>query len=233
MHVGYLSYALLIPAAGRGERFGGPVPKALTLLDNRPLIWRALLPFAGDDRLTEVVIATSSDCDAAIKSALVDHPLFGIITTTEGGATRQDSVGKALDRVDSDVDHILVHDAARPLLSRKIVDLVVTALDSHAAAAPGVPVTDTIKRADASGVVTETLPRAELFSVQTPQGIRVRAFRDAHRLARQGNVQCTDDVALIEFFSLGTVLVVPGDPRNLKITHPHELPRALTLLRDE
>jgi len=228
-----LSYALLIPAAGRGERFGGTVTKALALLDGRPLIWRALLAFVGDPRPTEIIIATSADCDAAVKSALLDHPLFGIVTTTEGGATRQDSVDNALACADAHVDHILVHDAARPLVTRATIDHVLTALAEYAGAVPGVPVTDTIKRAALTGIVTETLPRSELFSIQTPQGIRASVFREAHVLARRHNVQCTDDVALIEHFSLGTVKIVPGDPRNLKITHPHELPRAAALLSGE
>lgn len=225
-----MSYALLIPAAGRGERLGAPVSKALAVLEGKPLIWWALEAFIGDDRLKEIVIATSADCDAAIKSELSGHKLSSLIMMTEGGETRQDSVGNALGYVRNDVDHILVHDAARPLLSRDVIDSVLDGLKGAHAAVPGIPVTDTIKRVNVTGLVQETLKREELFAVQTPQGIRADVFRKAHALARQNAVQCTDDVALVEYFSLGTVILVPGDPQNLKVTHPHELPRAAALL---
>lgn len=228
-----MSYALLIPAAGRGERLGAPVSKALAVLDGKPLIWWALEAFIGDGRLKEIVIATSADCDAAIKSELSTHALASLIMTTEGGVTRQDSVGNALGYVRDDVDHVLVHDAARPLLRRDIIDAVLSGLNEAVAAVPGISVTDTVKRVNEFGFVQETLRRDELYSVQTPQGIHSNVFREAHALARQNDVQCTDDVALVEYFSLGSIRLVPGDPQNFKVTHPHELPRAATLLREQ
>ncbi len=115
-----------------------------------------------------------------------------------------------------------------------MIDNVLDGLGEKAqAAVPGIPVTDTIKRVNETGFVQETLRRDELFAVQTPQGIRSEVFRKAHALARQNDVQCTDDVALVEYFSLGAVLLVPGDPQNFKVTHPHELPRAAALLREQ
>jgi 2-C-methyl-D-erythritol 4-phosphate cytidylyltransferase len=233
LHADRLSYALLIPAAGRGERFGAPVSKALVLLNGKPLVWWALNAFANDAHLDLVVIATSPEDRSDFESALADHPLKSLIHFTNGGATRQDSVGKALDCVSSDVDKILVHDAARPLVTRAVIDNVLSALENSVAAVPGIPVTDTIKVADTTLTVVDTPPRESLFAVQTPQGIRAQEFRQAHTLARQSGKQCTDDVALIESFSLGKVQIVPGDPRNLKITHPHELPRAEVILRGD
>jgi len=226
-----LSYALLIPAAGKGERLGAPVSKALVSLNGKPLIWWALNAFIDDSRLKQIIVATSQENQADLKQSLTEHPLAKLIVTTLGGATRQDSVGRALDSVTASVDHVLVHDAARPFVTRTLIDAVLKALTESAAALPGVAVTDTIKRVDSKQIVTETLPRNELFAAQTPQGIRTELFRTAHRLAYEQHVQCTDDVALIEKFRLGTVKLVAGDSRNLKITHPHESPRAEELLR--
>lgn len=226
-----MSYALLIPAAGRGERLGDLTSKALVVVNGKPLIWWALNAFVDDDNLKQIVVATSRENDEGVRACLDAHVLSGVIVTCEGGSTRQDSVGNALALIDSNVEHVLVHDAARPLLTKLVIDNVLAGLSEHVAAVPGVVVTDTIKRVDEKLVVFETLARAELFAVQTPQGIRRNEFCQAHQLAREHNVQCTDDVALIEFFKLGKVKLVPGDPRNLKITHPHELLRAEILLR--
>ncbi len=227
-----MSYALLIPAAGRGERLGESTPKALVQINGRPLIWWAVSAFSNDDKLAEIVIAASADTESEIAESLKGHLLQSNFQVVRGGATRQDSVGNALSAVSSNVNYVLVHDAARPLVKRFVIDNVLDALIENVAAVPGVAVTDTIKRVEPNQMVRETLLRDELYAVQTPQGVRATEFRKAHDLARSADVQCTDDVALIEFFQLGTVKLVPGDPNNLKVTHPHELPRAEALLRE-
>ncbi|MBL0060534.1 MAG: 2-C-methyl-D-erythritol 4-phosphate cytidylyltransferase [bacterium] len=226
-----MSYALLIPAAGRGERLGESIPKALVQISGKPLIWWAVNAFANDDRLSEIVIATSAEIENDIADSFRGQVFESRIRLTRGGATRQDSVGNALAVVSSNVDSVLVHDAARPLLKRLVIDNVLDGLAENVASVPGVAITDTIKRVESNMIVRDTLKREELFAVQTPQGVRIDEFRKAHELARKHNVQCTDDVALIEHFQLGTVKLVPGDPNNLKVTHPHELPRAEALLR--
>lgn len=226
-----MSYALLIPAAGRGERLGESIPKALVQVKGKPLIWWAVNAFANDDSLIEIIIATSAEIETEIADTFRGHELRSKIRLTRGGATRQDSVGNALVVVPSNVDSVLVHDAARPMLKRFVIDNVLDGLIENVAAVPGVAVTDTIKRVKSNMSVRDTLKREELFAVQTPQGIRATEFRKAHELARKEQVLCTDDVALIEHFQLGTVMLVPGDPNNLKVTHSHELTRAEALLR--
>lgn len=207
------------------------MPKALVQINGKPLIWWAINAFTNDNRLLEIVIATSADMESEITESFRGHELEQKLRLTQGGATRQDSVGNALSAVSGNVDSVLVHDAARPLLKQFVIDNVLDGLRENIAAVPGVAVTDTIKRVESNMIVRDTLKREELFAVQTPQGIRIDEFRRAHALARKQHVQCTDDVALIEYFQLGTVKLVPGDPNNLKVTHPHELPRAEALLR--
>lgn len=222
-----MTYALLIPAAGRGERLGRPESKALVMLAGRPLICWALDAFRDDERLYEVVVAVSPELHSEFGVALASHPLLDKVCLANGGATRQDSVGLALAQVTTSIESILVHDAARPFVSRNVIDAVLQGLTKYTASVCGIPVADTIKRVNLkTSVVHDTLSREELVAVQTPQGIRAEEFRKAHQLARQSHVQCTDDVALIERFKLGFVSVTPGDPRNFKITDEPDLLRA-------
>ena len=136
-----------------------------------------------------------------------------------GGETRSASVRAGLGVVPDDADVICVHDAARPLASRELYLRVIDAVLGGAdAAIPGVPVTDTIKVVDPQGRVTATLDRATLVAVQTPQAFRASVLRKAHARADEA----TDDAALVEAFG-GTVVVVPGDDANRKITRPDDL----------
>lgn len=139
----------------------------------------------------------------------------------EGGRRRQDSVRAAL-AVTPPADVLCVHDAARPCLRAQLLDDVVEAARHHGAATAAVRVVDTVKRVDPDGAVLETLPRAELWAVQTPQAFRGDLLAEAHRRALEDGVEADDDCALVE--RLGRrVQVVEGDPANLKVTHPPDL----------
>ena len=135
-----------------------------------------------------------------------------------GGERRSDSVRRGLDAVPDDCDIVVVHDGARPLASADLFEAVIEAVLAGAdAAIPGVAVTDTIKRVD-DGCVVDTLDRDDLVAVQTPQAFRAEVLRRAH----DGGPDATDDAALVEAVG-GTVVVVEGDPANLKITTRHDL----------
>ena len=143
-----------------------------------------------------------------------------------GGATRSESVRNGLAEVPDDADVVVVHDAARPLATPALFSAVIEAVKSGAdAAVPVVPVTDTVKRVEGDRVV-ETLDRAELVSVQTPQAFRADILRKAH--ASGG--EATDDASLVEAIG-GTVVVVPGERNNIKITTPDDLRIAEALLQ--
>ena len=130
-----------------------------------------------------------------------------------GGATRAESVRAGLDAVPADVETIVVHDAARPLASRSLFVEVIRAVEAGAdGAVPAIRVVDTVKRVDA-GRVVETVPRDDLYTVQTPQAFRAESLRAAHA----GGAIGTDDAALVEALG-GTVVVVEGEARNLKVT---------------
>lgn len=200
-----------ILAAGRGSRFGGD--KTQVALGGRP-VWRwSYDTYASHPAVDGVVLVGSETNLANLRAA------EGALAVVSGGETRQDSSRAALEAA-GDADVLLVHDAARPFVTPGVIRDVVAAIAERGAAAAGVPVTDTIKRVVDGRV--ETVDRAPLWAMQTPQGARTELLREAH--ARADSAQ-TDEMALIEALGVHP-LIVPGDPTNFKITTPEDLARA-------
>jgi 2-C-methyl-D-erythritol 4-phosphate cytidylyltransferase len=202
---------------------GGAEPKALLLLAGEPLLVHAVRGLRGAPSIGPVVVAAPPDRVTEVQQLLADHD----VTVVAGGAERQDSVRRALAALPSDVELVLVHDAARALTPSTLHEAVVAALRSGAAAVvPVLPVADTVKRVDGDRVVG-TVDREDLRAVQTPQGFRRDVLEQGHR----GASTATDDAALVE--RLGrTVLTVPGDPEAFKVTRPFDLLVAEAVLRD-
>jgi 2-C-methyl-D-erythritol 4-phosphate cytidylyltransferase len=203
----------LIVAAGSGERLQAGRPKAFVELAGRPLVqWSidALGEVAGIERIVVALPPGTS-------------PPSGV-TAVDGGAVRSDSVRRAL-AVAGGGDPVLVHDAARPLLTAELAERVIAALardrDADAAIA-ATPVTDTVKRVDGAGTVSETLERSELWAVQTPQVFRRAALERALDVSEEELARATDDAWLIER-SGGKVIVVRASDENLKVTTPLDL----------
>jgi 2-C-methyl-D-erythritol 4-phosphate cytidylyltransferase len=221
----------LIVAAGSGERLGAGRPKAFVELAGQPMYRWSLSALRAAAGIERIAIAMPSQAAGA---AVLSAPRFDTapeVVCVGGGQTRSESVRRAL-RAVGEGDPVLVHDAARPLLTPELAEAVIAALErdpqTHAAIA-AVPVTDTVKRADAAGVVRETLERSALWAVQTPQVFRRQALEraldvPAHELAR-----ATDDAWLIERGG-GRVIVVDAHRENLKVTTPLDLRLAELLL---
>jgi 2-C-methyl-D-erythritol 4-phosphate cytidylyltransferase len=227
--------AALVPAAGRGERLGPGAPKALRLLGGVPLLVHAVRSLAGAHGVDLVVVAAPADGVDEVRALLAEHgldeaaPGRAATSVVAGGDSRQDSVARALRSLPDDVDVVLVHDAARPLAPGELVTRVVSAVRGGAdAVVPGLPVADTIKRVDAADVVLETVDRAALRAVQTPQGFRRTALEAAH-LAADPAAPATDDAGLVEAAG-GTVVVVPGEEEAFKVTRPLDLVLAEAVL---
>jgi 2-C-methyl-D-erythritol 4-phosphate cytidylyltransferase len=204
--------AAIVVAAGAGERFGAP-KQFLTL---------------GSTRLVDRAVARAAEaCDDVILVLPAGQRWDGppVTATVTGGATRADSVRAGLAVVPPTVDVVVVHDAARPLAAVDLFTAVIDAVRGGAdAAVPAVAVTDTVKRVE-DGHVVDTPPRDTLVAVQTPQGFRLDVLRAAHA----GGGDATDDAALVEAAG-GTVVTVPGDPRNVKVTTATDLIVAAALL---
>lgn len=202
----------VVVAAGTGVRFGGA--KQFADLAGRVVAERSVS--ACRSVATGVVLVVPPGGV---------HPAHGADVVVPGGSTRSASVRCGLSAVPDDVDVVVVHDAARPLAGAGLFRAVTDALTDPQvdAAICAVPVPDTIKRV-VDGVVVETLRRAELMAVQTPQAFRATTLRRAHR----DEPDATDDAALVEALG-GVVRVVPGDPANLKLTSAADLERAAAI----
>ena len=223
----------IVVAGGSGRRFGRL--KQFSELAGRPVLeWAVQACRPCSAGVVLVVPAT----DAASGAAEAPDP-HGADAVVSGGATRADSVRCGLAAVPSEAAIIVVHDAARPLASPALFDAVIAAVTEGGAdgAVPGVPVRDTIKVVDESGRVTDTLDRDRLVAVQTPQAFNAAALRRAHAEAAPDAATpaaatpaaATDDAMLVEALG-GTVLVVRGEPGNLKITDPDDLMAAERLV---
>jgi 2-C-methyl-D-erythritol 4-phosphate cytidylyltransferase len=216
--------AAVIPAGGVGTRFGARTPKQFLRLGTMPVLAATVRHFARHPAVRAVVVAAPEPWVARARRILVAVAPHGRLTVVAGGRTRQDSVWLALQAVPEEVEIIVVHDAVRPLITRRLVDAVVRVAAEEGAAICALPMTETVKRVRAERVEA-TLDRSELWSVQTPQAFRADLLREAHEKARRDGVVGTDDAMLVE--RLGhPVRVVRGLVENVKITTPADLRRA-------
>jgi 2-C-methyl-D-erythritol 4-phosphate cytidylyltransferase/2-C-methyl-D-erythritol 2,4-cyclodiphosphate synthase len=206
----------IIAAGGRGLRFGGASPKQLSTLGGRPILARSVDAFVACDVISEIVVALPADLASAPPPYL--HRRSKPVTVVVGGDARRASVANAFARVSDRAEIVVIHDAARPMVSEDLIRRTVLAAAEAGAAIAAIRAHDTVKQTDASGVITATLPREHIYLAQTPQAFRAAVLRDALRL----DGEATDEAMLAERAG-HAVRVVDGDPRNLKITTPDDL----------
>jgi 2-C-methyl-D-erythritol 4-phosphate cytidylyltransferase len=226
-----LQYWLIMPAAGSGRRFGAAVPKQYLDLAGRAVIEHAMAPFLADPRCRRLVVALDP-ADQVFASLPVAHETR--VLHVAGGARRCDSVRNALNAIaGTDDDWVLVHDAARPCLTRADLDALVAALvDDPVGGLLAAPLADTVKCADQQQRVTDTPPRESLWRALTPQMFRLRPLRQALQAANDAGRFPTDESQAMEWQG-HTPRLVSGRPDNLKITTPADLALAAALLAQE
>lgn len=223
-------FGLVLAAAGSSTRFGGGASKVILALDGVPILVRAARPFRAAFGDLAIAVATRAQDRAAVAALAREHDALSGAVVLEGGATRQESVSRALAALPRSVDVVLVHDAARPLVTSDLVRRVAEAAARDGAAAPALPLTDSVHRADAAGRLVESFARDALRTVQTPQAARADLLRQAFDYAVSRGLSATDEVALL--IAAGVpVTAVPGDPGNLKVTTPDDLAAALAILK--
>ena len=223
-----MSVWAIAAAAGEGSRLGGG-PKALVRLGGSPMLSHSLVVLAKAGGVEGIVVAAPAGHEDGIRSVAVSTVPATRVEVVTGGSTRQESVRRSLGAVPAAARRIVVHDAARPLVTVRLVDAALEALDHAARSIVAIPLTDTLKRA-AGGFVGDTVSREGLFRAQTPQAFRADVFRAAHERAAADRFEATDDAALLE--RLGErVAIVAGDERNLKVTTVEDLVLAEALLR--
>jgi 2-C-methyl-D-erythritol 4-phosphate cytidylyltransferase/2-C-methyl-D-erythritol 2,4-cyclodiphosphate synthase len=216
----------IIAAGGRGVRLGGPQPKQFRTLGDRAILQRSVDVFLACDVVRDVIVALPAESIVETPGYLRDRQKP--VRVVAGGERRQDSVARAIAALAAETDVVVVHDAARPLVSCELIRRTVDAAVVHGAAIAALQATDTVKRSDASGRVAETIPRGEVFLAQTPQAFRLDVLKAAYARA-DAATSATDEAALVERAGY-RVQLVDGDPRNLKITTAEDLAMAERLL---
>ncbi len=211
--------AVIIVAGGSGTRFKSKVPKSFVMLKGKPLIAHSLTVFQSCSTIKGIVIV--GHVDFMRRFNVLAKKFNKVVAVAKGGETRAGSVKNGLAALGIEYDHVLVHDAARPLVSREMLTRMIDALKDHPAVITAVPVKATIKQVnDKTMTVQKTLPRSLLWEVQTPQGFKRSLLEKAHQQRFKG--EATDDAMLVEHLGV-KVKVVAGDYRNIKITTPEDL----------
>jgi 2-C-methyl-D-erythritol 4-phosphate cytidylyltransferase len=213
-----MSVWAILAAAGRGERLGLDRPKAFAKLNDRPLIAESLERLEASDWIEGIVVAAPPGWEEPCILVAEEVAAGKVAETVTGGASRTDSVRRALMEIPAQAALIVVHDAARPLVIDDVIEKVITAVgDGWDGAVPALPVSDTVKRVEGEAVA-ETIDREGLVAVQTPQAF----VADVFRRAIESGGEAGDCAALVEA-SGGRVRVVPGDRRLVKVTEPADL----------
>lgn len=219
--------AALIVAAGRGSRFGQPLPKQYAVLAGEPVLRRTIRAFADHPGVDRILVVIHPDDLGLFEQARGD---LATLPPAMGGATRQASVLNGLSALAADPpDCVLIHDAARPLVTPEIIQRSIDALAEHSGAIAAVPVHDTLKRAKSDLAIDKTVSREGLWRAQTPQAFRFGDILNAHRAAT--DTALTDDAAVAEQAGMDVTLV-EGAEDNLKVTTEQDLARAQRLLTD-
>ena len=217
----------VIVAAGSASRMGG-IDKVMAELEGEPMIVRTVRTFQECDVIKEIVIVTRPDLIVPIGDLC--RGMDKVKAVVVGGSSRQESVSLGLNALSDKVKLAAIQDGARPLITWQVIDRVVRAAHSYGAAAPAIPMKDTIKVV-AGGVVKETPDRSTLQAVQTPQVFDFDLIRGALKQAELDKAEVTDDCSAVERLGM-SVKIVEGDERNIKVTTPMDLKIAKMLLEE-
>lgn len=217
----------VIVAAGSASRMGG-IDKVMAPLGGEPMILHTVRAFQNSDVIREIVIVTREDLILPIMDLCSGFDKVRAVVA--GGKDRSDSVRAGLQVLSRQVKLVAVHDGARPLVSWQVIDRTVRAANTYAAAAPGIPVKDTVKVVR-GGTVRATPNRATLQAIQTPQAFDVDILKGGLKKAGLEGAAITDDCSAVEMLGM-SVKIVEGDEKNIKVTTPMDLKLAQMLLED-
>jgi len=219
--------AAIIPAAGSGERFGKDQDgkaKQFLQLAGKPLYEWSLKELCAHEDISQIVLLVPAQEVESIKWETSQGIQMSKVSVIAGGASRQQSVVKGLSFLSQSQpppDYVLVHDAARPMLSQKMIQDTIDAVTKFGACTLALPVSDTIKKTE-GGTVSETVDRSQLVQIQTPQAAKFTWLLEAHEKAIADNLSTTDDSTILQHNG-HKVHIVPGSAYNLKITNPEDL----------
>lgn len=217
------SVGVIIVAAGSASRMGG-TNKITAPLAQKPVISYTLSSFQNHPLVNDIVLVTKKDMILTLQKLTDECGFLKVTDIIEGGNCREDSVRIGFERLikNENIKTVLIHDGARPLVSKEVIDRVITAAEEFSAVVPAVPVKDTIKKIGTLGRVEQTIERNNLVNIQTPQGFSVETFKTALEKAGDNLEKFTDDASIVEAAG-NSVYTVMGDYKNIKITTPEDL----------
>ncbi len=222
----------IFPAAGQSKRMQSSTNKNFLEIDDQPILIHTLLKFSKSDKIEKLIVAAAVDEVKIVEEMLAEVEGLKPFQIVEGGSERQYSIANALKFLPDNCDVVLVHDAARPLISVETIEEVIAAARIYGCAIAAVPEKNTIKVIDDDGFVVDTPPRATLVSVQTPQGFKRDIIVKAYEQAERDNFLGTDDSSLVERLGY-KVKIVKSDYKNIKITTPEDILIAEAFLRSD
>jgi 2-C-methyl-D-erythritol 4-phosphate cytidylyltransferase len=214
-----MKVGLIITAGGKGNRFGKPGGKQLVEVDGKPIVLIACEKFVGIKEIAEVIITIDQEAKAQLDGYLAAIDLQLTYKVVLGGATRKQSVYNAFKALSDDCDMVMIHDGARPNVTKDMIKRLLDKAATKKAVIPVIPVVDTIKLVE-NNLVKETLPREKLFGVQTPQVFSYEILARAYK--ELSDCEVTDEASLVEMLGQ-EVVVVEGDRQNIKVTYLEDL----------
>ena len=226
---------VIIPAAGFGARMKADRPKQFLYLGEEPILIRTIKSFLDCPAIRSIVLAVARDQQQRAEALLSNHIQTAHrsrITVTHGGTTRQQSVEFGLKKLPGNLEIVLVHDGARPLVSRDLIEDCIAGAQEKGAVLAAVPVNDTLKRVDMNDTVVQTVDRQGLYRAQTPQAVQRHLLDQAYQVAHRDTFTGTDEASLLEHAGI-PVSIVSGAEKNLKITRPDDLEIARHFLGEE
>jgi 2-C-methyl-D-erythritol 4-phosphate cytidylyltransferase len=221
----------IIVAAGRGIRMGGHTRKQYLLLSGKPVLAYTLEAFSAVGTITTIyLVVPEADFEFCEKELVGRLDVRQSVVFVAGGSRRQDSVYNGLQSIQEKEGIVVIHDGVRPLVLPDQIGACIEVAESHGSCILGMPVSDTLKRADGSNRIFETLDRSDIWYAQTPQAFRLPVVLQAHEKARSKGITGTDDAYLVE--QLGhKVKIIAGSRENIKITTPSDLRVAEAILQ--
>lgn len=223
-------FSVIVPAAGKSERFGGMEKKTFAKLDGRPIFLRSIEHFINRSDVCQTILAVAPEDVGAMKSQYGANIAFMGVKLLEGGAQRRDTVALALSQVSEDAEYVAIHDAARPCVTEAMINAVFAEAVKCGAAILASPITATIKRVGESMAIDETTSREGLYEAQTPQVFKKSILLDAYKKLDPQIQDITDDAQIVELAG-HTVTVVISDSTNLKITTKADITLARAIIK--
>ncbi|MGL4847670.1 MAG: 2-C-methyl-D-erythritol 4-phosphate cytidylyltransferase [Clostridium sp.] len=211
----------IILAGGRGKRMNSDVSKQYIEINGKPILYYTIKRFMNCKEVDKIVVVVPKDEIDYCRSEVIDKYDLKVDLIVSGGKERQDSVLNGLEKLEK-TDIVLIHDGARPFLSEKMIKDGINFAKKYKSAAPGVMPKDTIKVKDEKSFSKETLNRAELIAIQTPQVFEYNLILECHRKVKEQGIEVTDDTSVVEAFG-ESVYLYDGEYTNIKVTTPEDL----------